>query len=210
MRNLFIALDRPDILLASKEISRAMALPTVSADETLKGLARYYFTVPRLVWCYPRQPMRSKIVVLSDADCAACPVTRKYSGCIRLMLGRHPILAGTATQAVLSLSSRERDLCTSVCGACGTVGLASLMADLAVGMQAELCTAARWRALRRGARQVRHIHCPAPSPQPATATRKIPVGSQADAALSAGVGTIIQPQESFTDSHGEPEQVQAF
>ena len=82
-----------------------------------------------------------------------------------------------------------------MCGACRTVGLASLMADLGVSMQAELrtdCSAVRVHCYE-GARQVRHIHCPAPSPQPATATRKIRVGSQADAALSAGVGTDNNP-----------------
>ena len=54
MRNLFIALDRPDVRYASKEINRAMAQPTINADETLKGLTRNYLTVSRLLWCYPR------------------------------------------------------------------------------------------------------------------------------------------------------------
>ena len=39
MRNLLIALDRPDVQFANKEISREMAQPTINADETLKGLA---------------------------------------------------------------------------------------------------------------------------------------------------------------------------
>ena len=94
---------------------------------------------------------------LRDADCAACPVTRKFSGCTCLMLGRHPILAGTARQAVISLSLGEKELYAAVCGPCRMVGLASLMADLGVSIQAEVrtdCSAARGFALRRGARQV--------------------------------------------------------
>ena len=35
MRCLYVALDRPDIHYTAKEISRAMASPTVHADETL-------------------------------------------------------------------------------------------------------------------------------------------------------------------------------
>ena len=42
LRNLFIALDRPDVQFASSGISRAMAQPTINADEILKGLARYH------------------------------------------------------------------------------------------------------------------------------------------------------------------------
>ena len=38
MRILFITLDRPDVQFASKDISRVMAHPTISADETLTGL----------------------------------------------------------------------------------------------------------------------------------------------------------------------------
>ena len=34
--NLFIALDQPIVQFSSKEISRAMSLPTITADETLK------------------------------------------------------------------------------------------------------------------------------------------------------------------------------
>ena len=168
---------------ASKEISRAMVLLTVNEDDTLKGLAHYHLTVPRLVWCCLRQPMRSKIVGLSDADCAACPVTRKYSGCTCFMLGRHPILAGTATQSHCRSVKKN---CTQLC--------VWSMADLGVSMQAELrtdCSAARGFTLRRGARQVRHIHCPALWQQPATATRKIrePGGR---GALKAEAGYLVR------------------
>ena len=64
MRNLFIALDRPAVQFASKEINKVMAQPTINEDATLKVLARY-LTAPRPLWCYPRQPMPSKIVGLT-------------------------------------------------------------------------------------------------------------------------------------------------
>ena len=48
------------------------------------------------------QPMPSKIARLSDANWAACPVTRKRSGCTHLMLGRHD------ASCDLSVIGRER------------------------------------------------------------------------------------------------------
>ena len=41
MRCLYLALDRPDIQFTAKEISRAMASPTIHVDGTLKALSRY-------------------------------------------------------------------------------------------------------------------------------------------------------------------------
>ena len=52
MRCLYLALDRPDIQYTAKEISRAMASPTVHADETLKALWRYLASHPRVLWRY--------------------------------------------------------------------------------------------------------------------------------------------------------------
>ena len=108
VRNLFFALDRPDVHFASKAISWAMAQPTINADETLKGLARCYLTAPR-------------------------PATRKSSGCTHLMLGRHPIFVGTTTQAVISLSSGDKRI-LRFCGACRTLGLVALLLDFGFSM----------------------------------------------------------------------------
>ena len=68
MRSLFIALGRPDVRSACKEIRRAMAQPTIKRDQTLKGLARYCSTAPGLLSCYRRQLMLSNIVGSSEAN----------------------------------------------------------------------------------------------------------------------------------------------
>ena len=60
MRCLYLALDRHDIQFTTKEISRAMASPTVHADETLKALSRYLASHPRVLWRYPRQEWTRK------------------------------------------------------------------------------------------------------------------------------------------------------
>ena len=61
MRCLKLALDRLDIQFTVKEISRAMASPTVHADETLKALSRYLAGHPRVLWRYPRQEWTGKV-----------------------------------------------------------------------------------------------------------------------------------------------------
>ena len=192
MRHIFLALDRPDLQFVAKEISRAMATPTINADETLKGVARYLLTKPRLRWRYPRQAMPSKVVGLADANWAGCPVTRKSTGCTHLMLGRHPIFAGSATQTIISLSSGESEFYSAVRGACRLLGLVALMADLGFNMAAELgtdSTAAKGLASRRGAGGVRHIHCPALWLQQAIAQRRLTIVKRPGATISPDIGT---------------------
>ena len=192
MRHLFLALDRPDLQFVAKEISRAMASPTVNADETLKGVARYLVQAPRVLWRYPRQPAPSKVVALVDANWAACPVTRKSTGCTHLMFGRHPIFSGSATQTVIALSSGESEFYSAVRGACRLLGMQALMKDLGFDVGAELGTdssASKGLASRRGAGQVRHIHCPALWLQQAVSRRRLTLAKKPGATLSADIGT---------------------
>ena len=49
MRCLYLALDPPDFQFTVEEISRAMASPTIHADETLKALPRYMAGYPRVL-----------------------------------------------------------------------------------------------------------------------------------------------------------------
>ena len=135
MRCLYLALDRPDIQYTAKEISRAMASPTVHADETLKALSRYLASHPRVLWRYPRQEWTGKVLGLTDSNWAACPVTRKSTSATYLMLGKHPIFAASSTQTILSLSSGEAEFYGAVRCACRTLGLKSLMSDFLTGCQ---------------------------------------------------------------------------
>ena len=141
-RNLFITLDRPDVQFASKEISRAMAQPTINADETLNG-ACPGTTSQRRGCCGATRdsPFPSKIVGLGDANWAGCPVTRrKSSGYTHLMLGRDSDLCRNHDPSCdLSLSSEESELYAAVRRACRILGLAALMLDVCFSVQAELC-----------------------------------------------------------------------
>ena len=100
MRCLHLALDRPDIKCTAKEISRAMASPTVHADETLKALSRFLASHPRVLWRNPRQEWTGKVFGLTDSNRSASPVTRKSTSATYLMLGKHPIFAASSTQTI--------------------------------------------------------------------------------------------------------------
>ena len=67
MRCLYFAPDRPGTRFTAKEISRAMASPTVHADETLKALSRYLAGHLRVPWRYPRQEWLGKVWRLTDS-----------------------------------------------------------------------------------------------------------------------------------------------
>ena len=59
-RCLYLALDRPDIQFTAKEISRAMASPTIHADGALKALSRSLAGHPRVLWAIPTARMAWK------------------------------------------------------------------------------------------------------------------------------------------------------
>ena len=163
MRCLYLALDRLD----SQEISRAMASPTVHADETLKALSRYLAGHPCVLWRYQRQEWTGKVWRL----------TATY-----LMLGKHPIFAASSTQTTSSLSSGEAEFHGAVRCACRTLGLKSPMSDLSLEVKAELVTdssACKGLCSRRGAGKIRHIHCPALWLQHAVARRQVAIARRA-------------------------------
>ena len=95
----------------------------------------------------------------------------------------------------ISQSSRKDEFYAVVRGACRTLGLTSLMLDLGFSVQAELRTnktAAKRLASRRGAGQVRHIHCFALWLQQSIARRRSRIEKRAVSTLSTDVGTTMQ------------------
>jgi hypothetical protein len=164
MRAAYLAMDRPDLAFATKEVARAMARPTTGAWEALKRIARYLIANPRLVWLYERQEPRKHIDAMGDSNWAGCVVTRKSTSSTVLKHGKHLLAAMSTTQAVISLSSGEAEFYAAVKGASRVIGAAAMMADLLVSLQPRLWTdssSAKGMASRRGAGKVRHIHTPA-------------------------------------------------
>ena len=189
-RCLYLALDRPDIQFTAKEISRAMASPTVHADETLKALLRYLAGHPRVLWRYPRQEWTGKVWGLTDSNWAACPVTRKSSSATYLMLGKHPIFAASSTQTISSLSSGEVSRSCAVC--LSNVGVEESHVGFVTGGQVragngQLCM--QGVVFQMCAGKIRHIHCPTLWLQHAVARRQIAITRRAGKDFAPDVGT---------------------
>ena len=73
----YLALDRPDILFASKECSRRMSAPRNGDWTALKRVVRYLMGKPRLVWRFAWQADPKFLSVFSDSNWAGCHDTRK-------------------------------------------------------------------------------------------------------------------------------------
>ena len=66
-----MALDRPDVQDAIKELCRDMGAPTATSWTKLKRLTRYLLQYPRLVWDYSDRKMDESVIrVFTDSDWA--------------------------------------------------------------------------------------------------------------------------------------------
>ena len=129
---------------------------------------------------------------MTDANWAACPVTRKSTSSTFLQFGLHPIYTASSTQTIISLSSGESDFYAAVRAACRGLGLRAMLHDLKLEKDLDLVTdstAAKGMASRRGAAKVRHIHCPAMWLQQAVARKRLRIVKRNGKVLAADVGT---------------------
>ena len=155
----YLALDRPDLQFAAKEICRWMSAPTELAWQGLKRLGRYIVGLPRLVYKYPWQDA-STVDVYSDTDWSGCPVTRKSTsgGCI--MIGSQVIKTWSSTLASVALSSGEAEFYGVVRAAGQGLGFQSLLHDLGCDLPLRLwtdSTAAIGICSRQGLGGQRHV-----------------------------------------------------
>ena len=91
MRINYLALDRPDIQYAGKELARGMSNPTVADVNRLKRLGRYLVGAQRVVLKYDFQKFTNQLRSCVDSDHAGCLKTRKSTNGGALMLGSHCI-----------------------------------------------------------------------------------------------------------------------
>ena len=110
----YLALDRPDIQYAVKEICRCMSAPARSDLAKLRRLARYLIERPRLVVKYPFQGEHAEISGYSDSDWAGCRRTAKSTSGGVVMRGGHFLKSWSSTQKNITLSSGEAELVAAV------------------------------------------------------------------------------------------------
>ena len=159
-RGNYLTQDRSDIQYAVKELSRAMASPTVGDWKSLKRLARYLVDRTRVKVKFEYQEWKRKIGVYVDTDYAGCRKTRKSTSGGVALIGNHMIKSWSTTQAVIALSSGEAEFYGIVKGSSIGIGIRSVLADLGVDCRIGVHTdasAAKAIASRKGLGKVRHI-----------------------------------------------------
>eukprot|EP00435_Cladocopium_sp_Y103_P064420 s364_g26.t1 len=160
MRGCYLALDRPDIAYACKELARAMAAPKQSDWNGLKRLCRYLKGVPRLVWRYSDQLEQECFTMFTDSDDAGCAKTRKSTSAGALLHGSHLIKFYSGTQHVISLSSGESEFYAGIKAGSTLLGAISMALDLGELRRGVLtfdATAAKAMLSRKGHGRAKHI-----------------------------------------------------
>ena len=177
MRACYLALDRPDLQHASKELARQVQAPTVADLEQLKRLARYLVRYPRVVQDFHRQERQTRLLIESDSDHAGCLRTRRSTSSSKLFHGTHLIRSSSTTQTVLALSSGESEFYAAVKAGSVGIGAVHMMEDLGLAFSEPTevrvrktdnpkleikadATAGIGVAMRRGAGRIRHIATP--------------------------------------------------
>ena len=156
----YLALDRPDVQYAAKEVSKYMSKPRDIDWMKLRRVAKYLIGKPRYVQLFCWQETPAEVVSFTDSDWAGDRVTRKSTSGGVPMLGGHLIKSWSSTQPVIALSSGEAELYALVKGASQATGLMSMLFDYGLELGARVCidsSAALGIAHRVGLGKTRHI-----------------------------------------------------
>lgn len=156
----YLAIDRPDIMFAVKELARRMSAPSIEDQEKMCRLARYLKGKPRNVAWYQYQDDQDTVEVFTDSDWAGCRSTRRSTsgGCI--MIGTHFIKAWSKTQATRALSSAEAELYAIVKATAEGMGVQSILKDFGRKAKVHLmadASAALGIVRRKGLGRMRHL-----------------------------------------------------
>ena len=155
-----MALDRPDVAFATKELCRDVSAPSKHSIDKLKRLVRYIVGLPRLVWLFPYQEPADALDTYVDTDFAGCLRTRRSTSGGLILRGAHLIQHWSSTQTTVALSSGEAELSGICRGAARGKGTRSLALDLGLTFILNVhtdATAAFGICRRRGLGKVRHL-----------------------------------------------------
>ena len=156
----YLALDRPDVAFATKELCRCFATPTHEAYTALKRLGRYLIGTARVVWDFSFQAPCETLIASVDTDFAGCLATRRSTSGGVCMRGSHLLKHWSVTQSTVTLSSAEAELGSICTGSSNSLGLVSIACDL--GLKWDLvvqtdASAAVGICRRRGLGKIRHL-----------------------------------------------------
>ena len=106
----YLALDRPDVAFAAKELCRRMSAPRRKDKVALRRLCRYLLGAPRVVYDFHRLRGGEPLRVYADTDFAGCPHTRRSTSGGCALRGGHLLKHWPTTQKAITLSSGEAEL----------------------------------------------------------------------------------------------------
>ena len=155
-----LALDRPDIQYAVKELCRTMSRPTESSWRKLTRVAKYLIYRPRMVLDYLWQEEVSELSTYSDANWAGCVTTRKSTSGGVVMAGTHLIKTWSKTQSNIALSSAESEFYATLKSAQESLGIMALAQEFGVTLTTRMhvdASAALGVAQRTGLGKLRHL-----------------------------------------------------
>ena len=147
----YLAMDRPEIAFATKELCRFFATPTKTGVEQLKRLIRYLAGAKRLVWHFGFQTTDvDQLTVFVDTDFAGCHVTRRSTSGGAACRGQHLVKHWSTTQSTVALSSAEAELTGISKGAAQGLGLQTIAADLGITLSLKVMSDATAALAFRG------------------------------------------------------------
>ena len=156
----FMAQDRADIGLATKEVSKTMAAPAECDLQAMKRLGRYLAEHPSCVNLMRWQESPTSIDCYSDSDWGGDLTSRRSfsGGCI--FHGRHLVQHWARTQQVVSLSSAEAELHGLTKAASEGLAVSNMSMELFISLPLRSLTdssAARGIILRSGVGRAKHL-----------------------------------------------------
>jgi hypothetical protein len=135
----YLAVDRPDLSFATKEICKCMSDPMQHDWEKLKRVARYLIKVPSLSALFPWGNSDDQVLkVFTDSDWAGDRETRKSTSAGCAMWCGGTIRHWTKQQKVIAKSSAEAELYAATLAASEAKGMTATMRDLGIEVKIRL------------------------------------------------------------------------
>ena len=157
----YIALDRMDVVFATKEVRSRTAKADVLALLLLKRVAKYLVGHREITISYPYQGNPSQIDCYTDADWAGDVTTRLSTTAGALMHGVQWLEGWSVTQKVRALSSGESEFYAQGSGAARGLSMKHICHEAGEPTKTLVLhcdsVASRGMAQRLGAGKCRHI-----------------------------------------------------
>ena len=159
-RTSYLALGRPDLQFAVKELCRAMSKPMESFWKKLVRVGKYSIHRPRMILEHHWQEPVNAFSTLSDANLAGCTASRKSISKGTISAGRHLIKSWSKIQTNIQLSSAESEFYSTLKAAQKSLGMVALARKFDQEMKVDLkvdASAALGVAQRAEIGNVRHL-----------------------------------------------------